>query len=933
MINGLFSRAAPHEHAEPVQRIRGLAELSPDSHELAQLLLDDPAPEVRVAAARRSSDLAALIAASSKESDAAAREAIAAALAAVLAETADHAAAMSVLSAQELSDQVRAEVARRTRDAERRRLAIAAMHDEDVLIELAVGAELAETRIAAAERVTSAEGLRKLAESSRNKDHGVSRIARQRIDAIKNRIDLSAEADAILDQLEALAGKPGPVLTEMVELNRRWLALDMSADPARLARGEEARKALQARLDRDQETLKSKARLEANLEDWLASLPARAENGSLDEIRIELADLREEASRHNLPAALGRLDEAGERLVVWEQQRAATAGAEALVLEAEKLVADTTIDPGTLPERWQTLDRSLRTPALTRRFEAALIVVEQRRLAHAQLAQQEAAAVRGRIHALLHAAEQALAAGQLRDARSALDQLRTLRSAAGNLPKPTVQRIGRLVQQLVELERWQTFGQQNARVQLCERAEAAAALKDPRQVAQEVQQLRAEWKKLDEQYAGVPKALWERFDGACEKAYAPAARYFAELNASRKAARKQREEFITATQAQVATLMEAPRDWRALERALRDTEQKWREGGLGSLEPRIWKNLDTEFKAALAPVRDALSQAREQAKAARQQLIDEVTSLGANALDRDAPSKVKAIQTKWQEQAKALSLAQRDERALWESFRSACDAVFKARQDKRDEASARKLAGRKALEDVCIQLESLAQPAEKSDQEVRRASREAQDLWRKLTRSPDPAQRELDGRFRKAVASVETALAARARLRQTAVWDTLADKHRLCEQLDELAMVGADADEAVARAAAIQSQWSAMPALPAACEKKIVARREAATRALADAGALRELSARIEKGAEARRDGLLELELLLGLESPPQLQAQRLALQVKQLRDRFKSAVTVTADTAGERLCDWCALPGKIDPDDRARAERVFAAVKRQRKG
>ena len=30
----------------------------------------------------------------------------------------------------------------------------------------------------------------------------------------------------------------------------------------------------------------------------------------------------------------------------------------------------------------------------------------------------------------------------------------------------------RLVQQLVELERWESFGQQNARVQLCERAEA-----------------------------------------------------------------------------------------------------------------------------------------------------------------------------------------------------------------------------------------------------------------------------------------------------------------------------------------------------------------------------------------------------------------------------------------------------------------------------
>ena len=53
------------------------------------------------------------------------------------------------------------------------------------------------------------------------------------------------------------------------------------------------------------------------------------------------------------------------------------------------------------------------------------------------------------------------------------------------------------------------------------------------------------------------------------------------------------------------------RDWRAIERWLRETEQKWREGELGSVEPRAWKKLDSELKAPLAPLRDALSTARE----------------------------------------------------------------------------------------------------------------------------------------------------------------------------------------------------------------------------------------------------------------------------------------------------------------------------------
>ena len=53
-------------------------------------------------------------------------------------------------------------------------------------------------------------------------------------------------------------------------------------------------------------------------------------------------------------------------------------------------------------------------------------------------------------------------------------QIRKLKAGSVALPKPTTQRLSRLVQQLVELERWESFGQHNARIQLCERAETLA---------------------------------------------------------------------------------------------------------------------------------------------------------------------------------------------------------------------------------------------------------------------------------------------------------------------------------------------------------------------------------------------------------------------------------------------------------------------------
>lgn len=931
MITRFFSLSASHDHEDPVQRILAIDSLLPDSDALAGMLASDPSPQVRAAAAKRCGNRDALLWALKTDTEPDVHSAVVEALANMLAGDGDAQHVKTLMGDGTLLDAVRAEVAKQVGDSDLKRAVIAAIADEAVLADLASHAPSADTRIAAAERVHSPEALRKLVDVAGTKDRGVFRIAKQRLDAIKDRNAQDIEADAVLSLLEALATKPGPILTELVELDRRWQALEMRGEKARLARCDAARGQVQARLDREQDEYRSRSRFEAGLRESLELLPTRAAADPVDMLRSELADLRAEALTLQVKGATERLDDATARLDAIEAERRVFAEAEVLAIEAEQLAAGTYIDDAKLPKRWQMLDRSIRTPELTRRFEAAMTVVEQRRLAHVKAAQEEASAVRQRTHALLHTAEQSLAAGHLKESRAASDEIKAMRSLAGTLPKPTVQRLSRLNQQLVELERWQSFGQQNARTQLCERAEALLSEIDPRELAQGVQKLRDDWKALDAQYAGVPKALWERFDRACEKAYAPAAKYLAELAAQRKEARKQREDFISAALAHAPTLLAEPRDFRGIERWLRTTDDAWRDKNLGSLEPRLWKKLDARLKEVLGPLRDTLGQAREEAKAVRQGLINEAVALAAQAMDRDSPAKVKALQGRWQEHAKSMSLPQRDERVLWEQFRVACDAVFSARQSKRKEDDDRKHAHRRELEEIVTRLDQLVEARDQDDQSVRKALREAGEQWRVKANASDPAARALDGRFRHAKSAVETMLAARARGRETAVWDTLASKARLCEALDELVQSGAEGDALNARIDAIKSDWEALPAMPSAWEQKIFARREGALKALAEPAGAAAYIARIERGSSARAEGLLELELLLGLETPADLQQQRLALQVKQLRDRFKNAVTAGADSAGERLREWCALPGIIEGRDKDRRERVFGAIKLKR--
>lgn len=897
MLNKILSRAPLHEHAEPAQRVLGVAELPPESAELVRLLRADPAAEVRAAAARHCADGTALVAAWQADAEPQVRSAI-------------------VDSLGRWLDGL---------DGEKRRVAVEGIGEQELLVDLALSAPHAPVRLVAAERVTEEAALRRLADGAKDKDRGVARLARQRVEAIERRATQAGQADALLAQAEALVGQPGAVVMAAVELERRWKALAL-ADDERQARWDAAGAALRARFERERDEQRARAEFSQRLADWLAGHSATPHADALPQLRAELESLRAEAQALGNAGALAKLAQAEASIAQWEQAAPALAAAESLVEEAERLAADTGIDNAQLPLRWQQIDLAARTPDLTRRFEAAIMVIESRRLAQMRAMQQQESAARHQLHTLLHEAETALAAGQVQAARAAADQTRALKAAAGTLPKPTVQRLSRVVQQLGELERWMSFGQHNARVQLCERAEALAnEAHPPAQLAKEVQKLRAEWKALDEQHAGVPKALWERFDGACEKAYAPAARHFAELHASRKQARKQRDEFIAAAAQKASELLGAePRDPKAIERWLRETDQAWHHGELGSVEPDAWKKLDARMKQAVAPLRELLGQARGEAKAGRLALIAEAEALLAKAQEREAPAQARALQARWTEHAKAHPLAGRDERLLWERFRAACNAVFEARDSQRREVDDRRREQRRAFEELCAQAEQLAHAEQADEGEVRRQLRELQQRWRDAA-AANPVPPALDSRFRAARGAVEDMLKARSRGKEAAVWQALLARAALCEEID--AALIAEPPSAI-DAESLQGRWAALPALPAAWEQQMAVRRDQALAALANEDARYDHLDRIDDGVATRRDALLELELALGLPSPADLNKERLAVQVKQLRSRFKAAAG--GGSAGDILLEWCATPGVADARDRSRCEKIVESLQRR---
>jgi class 3 adenylate cyclase/tetratricopeptide (TPR) repeat protein len=116
------------------------------------------------------SDLASLGHAWRHERDSSVRAALAAALTDLLVQTSDGASAAAWLEAVHCTDSMRSDVARRTPDPDRRRIALAGIHDERVLAKLAVAVDVPELRTAAAQRLQALTEARSARETDRRRE-------------------------------------------------------------------------------------------------------------------------------------------------------------------------------------------------------------------------------------------------------------------------------------------------------------------------------------------------------------------------------------------------------------------------------------------------------------------------------------------------------------------------------------------------------------------------------------------------------------------------------------------------------------------------------------------------------------------------------------------------------------------------------------------
>ncbi len=523
----------------------------------------------------------------------------------------------------------------------------------------------------------------------------------------------------------------------------------------------------------------------------------------------------------------------------------------------------------------------------------------------------------------LAAMESALEQGSLHSAAEYDKALKDIKeNKGGKLSPAQSDRLAHARAELKRLSDWARWGGNVSREELIKAVEQLSTQSLPMaELAKKVGSMRERWKALDTLSGAAPKTLWERFDGACTSAYAPAAAHFKHLAEERHSNAAKAQAVIDEAAAQAAKIQAAGAeggapesiDWKQMAATVQRLRLAW--SHLGAIDRKDKKRLDQEFTAALNIMQKPLEQQRKAEVGHREELIEQVARL--DPTERGALDALRGAQEKWQELARALPLERKAEQAMWHRFRAACDAVFAKRKESASAADSERRAHETAKDAISARLEEAAATIDAGG--ARKLLQEAASQWHAIGAVPRAHEAKVEQRYHAAVAAVQAKIDDEKRAASIAKASALRDKLRLCQQLESSLSGAADGD-----GADWQSRWSALPALSPEIDKALAARFNGALAALDGSADRAAYVKKLEQNRPILLQEVLRQEIAAGIDSGSEFARERLKLQVEVLQSSLKSGQKGGQAAQFEQLA---AMPALVDERTASRIDQLFARV------
>ena len=939
------------QHQDPESRKQAARALEDNDAKLVELAQRDPDAGVRRAVVERIGDLDLLQRIAREDAEATVRAAAAERYRDLLTGKIANGPALSLRldRLQRAADPTLIEhLLRHAVEPELRLAALERIDAETALADIAQRDFHPDLRLAALERVHDVHLIDQIARHSRNRDKRLHRRARERLDALAADQARGARCERLCAAMEELRwdDESGANAARFPKLEQEWRDQAQGASPELRERYERARARFLA--DRQASASRRGQRLEliAALESLLERLRGAGEPD--DELRAAMRYATEEApaawtalgpaqsaESRRLEARFHHLiQEAHEQDRLLHRNLTRSERLRALLQQAETLLQQASevheAEIKQLRQRWDGLERpEVRTLALElqQRFEALLDKLQARLQRQAQQRDQEWR----ELQELTAQLETATEKSELHQATELQDQVRHRLKHNIGLSRSQMSDIEERLQgcagRLGELRDWRRWGAHQAREQLCASAESLIDLEqtDPPEIARRIQETRKAWQDLDRHEGPAPKALWKRFNAACERAYAPCQAYF-EAQARERRQNLEQKQALCARLEQFETETDwSQPDWREADRLRHHAHEQWRK--FGPVDRAERKTLDRRFQRMTRQLDQRLDAERARESQRRQQLIEQMRTLADHSNLRVAVEAAKKAQSEWHPTVKG---SPRQEQALWKEFRAACDAVFARRQSEQQTADAERQHHLQRKQDLCAAIEALTATDSETLTEARARLQALQLEWTTLGPVPKTEQRALDQRFD---AALDQFARHEQHARHTSARQAFAQLHeraRLCARLEAL-LTDPPADLETALSAA-RWNWERLPALPLTVLEPMLERFAALIQTLGDPDPARsgpearaQLARRLERNLDRKRLWCVCMEIAAGVESPPEFAALRMEHQVARL-----SASLTGGGVSAEAIHDpreleerWC-LTGALPADQEAALDQRF---------
>lgn len=740
MLSKLFRTTPKWQSIKSQKRIEAIQTLSPeldnDVEILTRLAKEDSEPAVRREAIKKLHDFDILMQIQKRDLEAMVREAATERLHELMAGKSPQSPPLQeCLQRLERinSPQTLIALIREAEPVEIRLAAIAALHDEMYLHDIALHSPMARLRHAAAERIHTPIMLEELATASRHKDKTVYKLVKARLDALHESAKIAhereARAVALCDAMEAQARAAlNPLYAAKTEsLRQQWAALDeasslalaerfatayalacqqvadIQAQEQRVANEIQAQQELQGAFDTLVDTLKEYQGQES------FDQPALAAVRKTQRLRWELA-----AQLHTpTPALTSRyesvmqsLDQLESLLARWQQDKA--------IVEATlESLKNNTEDEATIRATRQLL-MDLVAQYRETRFPLPALLQEAIALLNPAVQQDPARdtsdhdparnnkAAKESLSQQLGSLEAAIESGNSRDASRQWRQIQEF-ARRHHLNPPRLHVLGERVR---ELKSWAGFAVLPKKEALLADMQALSLLDiDPDDKADRIRVMQEEWKALGVTDPSVEQPLWEKFKAASDAAYEPCRQHFAAQREVRTQNLTRREQLCVQLE-QYLEAMNDQVDWKNHDAIIKTARQEWQ--SYSPVDRQQAKAVQNRFHVIVKNLEQRQESHWKAIEQAKRTLVEKAQKLTEETDNRVACDKVKGLQQEWRGLGQA---SPRADRQLWKEFRAACDITFNRRDEALQARNEAREGARQQAESLIQAMQQLAQEA------------------------------------------------------------------------------------------------------------------------------------------------------------------------------------------------------------------------------